>query len=53
MLSRHSEGLIALSACLRGDINETLLADRYDEAKRLARNPDRYMKEFWTWLSKL
>ena len=20
---------------------------------RLARNPDRYMKEFWTWLSKL
>ena len=36
LLSRHSEGLIALSACLRGDINETLLADRYDEAKRLA-----------------
>ena len=28
--------MIALSACLRGDINETLLADRYDEAKRLA-----------------
>jgi DNA polymerase-3 subunit alpha len=36
LLSRHSEGLIALSACLRGDINETLLADKYDEAKRLA-----------------
>jgi len=36
LLSRHSKGLIALSACLRGDINETLLADRYDEAKRLA-----------------
>ena len=36
LLSRHSEGLIALSACLRGDINETLLADRYDDAKRLA-----------------
>jgi len=36
LLSRHSEGLIALSACLRGDINETLLADRFDEAKRLA-----------------
>ncbi len=35
LLSRHSEGLIALSACLRGDINETLMADRYDEAKRL------------------
>ncbi len=36
LLSRHSKGLIALSACLRGDINETLMADRYDEAKRLA-----------------
>jgi DNA polymerase III subunit alpha len=36
LLARHSDGLIALSACLRGDINETLLADRYDEAKRIA-----------------
>ena len=36
LLSRHSKGLIALSACLRGDINETLLADRYDDARRLA-----------------
>ena len=25
LLSRHSKGLIALSACLRGDVNETLL----------------------------
>ena len=36
LLSHHSKGLIAMSACLRGDINETLLADRYDEARRLA-----------------
>ncbi len=36
LLSRHSKGLIALSACLRGDINETLLADRHEEAKRMA-----------------
>ncbi len=36
LLSRHSKGLIALSACLRGDINETLLADRFTDAKRLA-----------------
>src|SRR5579871_4829360 len=36
LLARHSKGLIAMSACLRGDINETLLADRYEEAKRLA-----------------
>jgi DNA polymerase-3 subunit alpha len=36
LLARHSKGLIALSACLRGEINETLAADRYDEGKRLA-----------------
>ena len=36
LLSRHSKGLIALSACLRGDINETLLADRYEDARRIA-----------------
>ena len=36
LLARHSKGLIALSACLRGDINETLLANRYEDARRLA-----------------
>jgi DNA polymerase-3 subunit alpha len=36
LLAQHSRGLIAMSACLRGDVNETLLADRYDEASRLA-----------------
>ncbi|HET8546577.1 MAG TPA: DNA polymerase III subunit alpha, partial [Bryobacteraceae bacterium] len=36
LLAQHSKGLIGLSACLRGDINETLLADRYDAARRLA-----------------
>ena len=36
LLARHSKGLIAMSACLRGDINETLMANRYDDAKRLA-----------------
>ena len=36
LLARHSKGLIALSACLRGDINETILADRYEDARRLA-----------------
>jgi DNA polymerase III subunit alpha len=36
LLARHSKGLIALSACLRGDINETLMADKYDEGRRLA-----------------
>ena len=36
LLAQHSNGLIALSACLRGDINETLMAQRYDDARRLA-----------------
>ncbi|HSU59819.1 MAG TPA: DNA polymerase III subunit alpha [Bryobacteraceae bacterium] len=36
LLARHSKGLIAMSACLRGDINETILADRYEDARRLA-----------------
>src|SRR4051812_36934719 len=36
LLARHSKGLIATSACLRGDINEKILADRYGEAKTLA-----------------
>ena len=36
LLAQHSKGLIAMSACLRGDINETILADRYDQARRMA-----------------
>jgi DNA polymerase-3 subunit alpha len=36
LLARHSKGLIAMSACLRGDINESIMADKYDEAKRYA-----------------
>src|SRR5579863_9009515 len=36
LLAQHSRGLICLSACLRGDLNETILNDRYEDAKRLA-----------------
>jgi len=36
LLAQHAKGLIGLSACLRGDIPEILLADRYDEARRTA-----------------
>ncbi len=36
LLAKHSKGLIGLSACLQGDINETLLADRYEDARRMA-----------------
>ncbi|MDQ6678214.1 MAG: DNA polymerase III subunit alpha, partial [Acidobacteriota bacterium] len=36
LLAQKSKGLVALSACLRGDINETLMADRYAEGRKLA-----------------
>jgi DNA polymerase III subunit alpha len=36
LLARHAKGLIGMSACLRGDIPEILLAERYDEARRTA-----------------
>src|SRR6202171_3332254 len=36
LLAQHSKGLIALSACLRGHIAETILSDKYEEARRLA-----------------
>jgi len=38
LLAQHSKGLIAMSACLKGDINETLIGDRYEDAKRIAYN---------------
>ena len=36
ILAQHSEGLIALSACLRGEIAEALLAENMEEARRVA-----------------
>lgn len=36
LLARHSKGLIALSGCLKGEINEKLYAGQYDEARRVA-----------------
>src|SRR5690348_170823 len=36
LLSRHSEGLIALSACLRGEVAVALSAERYDSALQSA-----------------
>ena len=36
LLQQHSKGLIGMSACLRGHIAETILSDKYDDAKRLA-----------------
>src|SRR4030067_1448838 len=36
VLKQHSEGLIALSACLNGEIPVNLLDNRYEQAKKLA-----------------
>ncbi len=36
LLARHSEGLIALSACLRGEVANALSAGRYDAALQSA-----------------
>jgi DNA polymerase-3 subunit alpha len=36
LLAQHTKGLMGLSACLRGDINETILAERYEHARKLA-----------------
>ena len=36
LLSQHSAGLIGMSACLRGHIPETILNEKYDDARRMA-----------------
>jgi len=36
LLARHSKGLIALSACLRGEVAESLVQERVDEARQSA-----------------
>jgi DNA polymerase-3 subunit alpha len=33
LLAQHSKGLIALSACLRGEVADALLAGKYDQAR--------------------
>ncbi len=36
LLARHADGLIGLSACLRGEVASALLADRYEAARQSA-----------------
>ena len=36
LLARHSEGLICLSACLRGDVQEALLHRSYEDGRKIA-----------------
>ncbi len=38
LLEKHHEGLIALSACLSGDLPRLLLDERYQEAEKYARS---------------
>src|SRR6202140_1724567 len=33
LLARHSKGLIALSACLRGEVAEALVSEKYEQAR--------------------
>ncbi len=33
LLAKHSRGLIALSACLRGEVSDALMAEKYDQAR--------------------
>ena len=35
-LSKHTEGLIGFSGCLAGEVNQNLMAGKFDEAKRVA-----------------
>ncbi|WP_100064915.1 DNA polymerase III subunit alpha [Miniphocaeibacter massiliensis] len=36
ILRQYSEGIIALSACLKGEVSENLVYDDYDKAKKIA-----------------
>jgi DNA polymerase III subunit alpha len=35
-LSKHTEGLIGFSGCLAGEVNQNLMAGKFEEAKRVA-----------------
>ena len=43
LLEKHHEGLIAMSACLSGDLPKMLLDERYNEAEQYVRNMSRIM----------
>jgi DNA polymerase III subunit alpha len=51
LLEKHSSGLVALSGCLRGEVNDALLADNFDLAKkRLGELKDIYNDNFYVEL---
>lgn len=51
LLRRHSEGLICLSACLKGEVNESITRGRVDDAEQVVRQyldifgPENYFLE--------
>ena len=50
-LAQHSKGLVALSGCLRGEVNDALLSDDFDLAKkRLGELKDIYQDNFFVEL---
>jgi len=51
LLEKHSQGLVALSGCLRGEVNDALLSDNFDLAKkRLGELNDIYKDNFYVEL---
>jgi DNA polymerase-3 subunit alpha len=51
LLEKHSSGIVALSGCLRGEVNDALLADNFDLAKkRLGELKDIYRDNFYVEL---
>ena len=52
LLEQHKEGLIALSACLAGEISQLVLSRRYDEAKQAALWYKQTFGEFYLELMK-
>ena len=45
LLEKHSEGLIVLSACLAGDVQQALMYNDYEKAKRIALHLKSIFKE--------
>lgn len=51
MLAKHSQGIVALSGCLRGEVNDALLLDDFNLAKkRLGELKDIYKDNFYVEL---
>jgi len=50
LLAKHSKGLIALSACLRGVVTEAVVEEKYDQARENAyRLRDIFGKQISSW----